>query len=140
MKKKLSLCFTLLIASLLAIICAFKFSPSSRDSKPEDTSDLKRTNFVNRLAPSQDFALQLFYANAGMSQIESFTLTSNTLTKDMVKLSPYSEGFLPQSKNDRLLKAVNAIRTTKKQRALSYFYHYQELGDYAFVSDRKSVV
>ena len=134
MKKRTSLYFTLLLASMLGILCAFKFFPLS-----EDSTVLKRTSFINRLLPAQDFSLRLYYGNADLSHLEGYTLTKDTLSQEQIAFAPYSEGFLPQAENEQLLKAVNELRKKQDKKPLSYFYHYQRISDYVFASSSEGL-
>ncbi len=134
MKKRTPLYLTLLLASGLGILCAFKFFPLS-----EDSTVLKKTNFINRLLPTQDFSLRLYYGNADLSHLEGYTLTKDTLSQEQIAFAPYSEGFLPQPENEHLLKIVNDLREKQGKKPLSYFYHYQRIGDYAFASSSEGL-
>ena len=131
MKKKISLYLTLLLASLLAIICAFKFSASSSSE-----GTVQETIFFNQLQENQSFQLKLFYADPAMQQLESLLLTPHGLSANEETLAPYTEGFLAEETNNRLLKAVNIYRQKQALTPLTYFYHYQEeeSGNFAFVS------
>ena len=134
MKKRTPLYFTLLLASMLGILCAFKFFPLS-----EDSTVLKRTNFINRLLPTQDFSLRLYYGNADLSHLAGYTLTKDTLSQEQIAFAPYSEGFLPQAENELLLKVVNDLRKKQGKKPLSYFYHYQRISDYVFASSSEGL-
>ena len=136
MKKKVSLCLTLLLASLLAIICAFKFSASSSSK-----GNVKETIFFNHLQGNQSFQLKLFYADPSMEQLKSLLLTPHGLSVNDEALAPYTEGFLAEETNKRLLIAVNNYRKKQALTPLTYFYHYQEddAGNFAFVSSSQGL-
>lgn len=134
MKKKISLCITLLLASLLAIICAHKFSAFSSSE-----GSVKETIFFNQLQEDQSFQLKLFYTDPAMEHLKSLLLTSHDLSVNNEALAPYTEGFLPQETNKRLLEAVNTYRQEQSLAPLTYFYHYQEVGDFAFVSSSEGL-
>lgn len=133
MKRKMSIVLTLLIASLLAIICSFKMSFFT------PTNKMSETVFINQLHGDDSFKLRLIYADSSMQEIQSLILSSKGLTSTHEALAPYTEGFLSKTHHDALLEAVNDYRAALGLIPLHYFYQVQLLGDYAFVSSSEGL-
>lgn len=128
MKKKISIGLTLLLATLLAIICSFKISFFT------STKKINETVFINQLQGDEDFKLRLIYADSSMQEIQSFICSPKGLTPSNEALTAYTEGFLPKALHDSLLESVNDYRAAKGLVPLHYFYQVKLIGDYAFAA------
>ena len=107
MKKKISILLTLLLATLLAVICFFRFSFFKAESP------IHSTVFINDLPADQSFKLKLIYADAALTQIESFSLSPEGISPTSEILAASTEAFLPKGLNQTLLQAVNDYRATR---------------------------
>lgn len=128
MKKKISICLTLLLATLLAVICSFKISFFT------STKKINETVFINQLQGDENFKLRLIYADSSMQEIQSFIHSPKGLVSTNEGLTAYTEGFLSKALHDGLLEAVNDYRAAKGLAPLHYFYQVKLIGDYAFAA------
>ena len=133
MKKKISILVTFVLATLFAVICFFKFSFFTAESP------IHSTVFMNDLPPDQSFDLKLIYADAALTQIESFSLSPEGISPTSEILAASTEAFLPKTLNQTLLQAVNDYRATKGLAPLAYFYQVTSMGDYAFASSSEGL-
>ena len=127
--KRLILCVGGL--SLLLMICLL-----SNTVYPKDTPTFKSIKgpvLIDRLADER-FSLKLFYSDLASSQIETYQVDKDTISLVETPYSSFTNGFIETEKNALLLKAVNDYRAFEGLEPISYYYHYQELNNYGFLS------
>lgn len=129
MKKKIFMvssifCLTLF---LLAGIC---WPLNSNTNKP---SSIKGPVLIDRLQNNL-FCLQLIYGSIDLEHIEAFSLTPASLIESTLPYTSFTEGFIPEEKNELLLNTINTYRSLHAQAPISYYYNYIETANYDFVT------
>lgn len=117
--------------SLLFIGCFLSITVYPKNTPTMKT--VKGSILIDRLTDER-FYLKLFYSNLMASQVEAYAVENDSIELLETPYSSFTEGFIETEKNTLLLKAINKYRETKGLEPITYYYNYQEIDDYGFVS------
>lgn len=118
------LCFVFLLITGISL---------SYNKKTSTTTTPKGPVLIDHLQ-NQSFNFQLIYSDIGLDNIQVYDVGPNQVSANNTPYESYTEGFIPNETNTRLLEKVNQFRSLHNLSTISYYYNYIETADYDFLS------
>lgn len=88
---------------------------------------------INRLHEDQ-LNLTLLYSDYNHIQIYPYQLTPNHINPLSTVYKDYTEGYIEDTLNTRLLEVVNLYRSLENLEPITHYFNYLQVGNYGFLS------
>lgn len=89
-------------------------------------SKLKHEIIINSIPEDTPIALNLYYADINMLDIDAYNFNGNTFKKIHKPYTSYTEGFIPRSESLTYLELINNYRKLQKLPPKNYFHDFYE--------------